>query len=130
MIVSKPLWSCTLRLGSLALLMKPLILLETRKGLLGLIELPNEFLMRAFFRGTCPCSVGRKCENPTLWCNCDSEDDKWNSDDGFYTTGNSLGITEMVFLQQPDLPEDALGRITLGPLECVETSAFYYCELF
>lgn len=28
----------------------------------------------------------------------------------------------MVFLQQQDLKEDALGRITLGPLECVETS--------
>lgn len=28
----------------------------------------------------------------------------------------------MYFLQQPGLPEDALGRITLGPLECVETS--------
>ena len=28
----------------------------------------------------------------------------------------------MVFLQQPDLSEDSQGRITLGPLECVETS--------
>lgn len=50
------------------------------------------------------------------------EDDKWNSDDGYYTTGNSLGIVQMVFLQQNNLAEDALGRITLGPLECVETS--------
>lgn len=36
----------------------------------------------------------------------------------------SLGITDMFFLQQKDLPEDAQGRITLGPLECVETSKF------
>lgn len=28
----------------------------------------------------------------------------------------------MVFLQQQGLPTDAQGRITLGPLECVETS--------
>lgn len=28
----------------------------------------------------------------------------------------------MVFLQQENLQSDALGRITLGPLECVETS--------
>lgn len=76
-----------------------------------------------FIRGTCPCAVDRKCENPALWCNCDDiEDDKWNSDEGYYTTGSSLGITQMVFLQQQDLKEDALGRITLGPLECVETS--------
>lgn len=74
-------------------------------------------------RGTCPCSIGKKCENPSNWCNCDDvEDDKWNSDDGYYTTGNSLGIVQMVFLQQNNLAEDALGRITLGPLECVETS--------
>lgn len=80
-------------------------------------------LLIHFIRGTCPCSIERKCENPNLWCNCDDiEDDKWNSDEGYYTTGNSLGITQMVFLQQHDLKEDALGRITLGPLECVETS--------
>lgn len=76
------------------------------------------------FRGTCPCSVGRKCEDPLHWCNCDTEDDKWNTDDGYYTSVNSLGITEMFFLQQQNLPEDAMGRITLGPLECVETSIF------
>lgn len=67
--------------------------------------------------------MDKRCENPKHWCNCDdAEDDKWNSDDGYYTTGKSLGITEMFFLQQQDSPEDALGRITLGPLECVETS--------
>ncbi|XP_030746121.1 contactin-associated protein-like 5 isoform X2 [Sitophilus oryzae] len=82
-------------------------------------------------RGTCPCSIGRKCENPAQWCNCDDvNDDKWNTDDGYYTTANTLGITEMVFLQQPDLPEDALGRITLGPLECVETNTQRYVVTF
>lgn len=73
-------------------------------------------------RGTCPCAIGRKCENPSQWCNCDVSEDKWNSDEGYYVHSNSLGITEMVFLQQPGLPHDAQGRITLGPLECVETS--------
>lgn len=65
-------------------------------------------------------------------------EDKWNSDEGYYTTTNSLGITEMFFLQQPDLPRDALGRVTLGPLECVETSknlvpvqlTFYLLSIF
>lgn len=86
-------------------------------------------------RGTCSCSKDKKCEKPQNWCNCDdTNDDKWNSDEGFYTKGKSLGITNLYFIQQPDLPEDALARITLGPLECVETSKFialygmiYFC---
>ncbi|XP_018567332.1 contactin-associated protein-like 2 isoform X2 [Anoplophora glabripennis] len=82
-------------------------------------------------KGTCPCSIGKKCENKSQWCNCeDIEDDKWYTDDGYYTSGNSLGITEMVFIQQRDLPADALGRITLGPLECVETNTQRYVVTF
>ncbi|KAG5872607.1 hypothetical protein JTB14_002128 [Gonioctena quinquepunctata] len=82
-------------------------------------------------RGTCPCSIGKKCENKSQWCNCeDMEDDKWYTDDGYYTNADSLGIMEMVFLQQPDLPEDAVGRITLGPLECVETNTQRYVVTF
>lgn len=80
-------------------------------------------LIFCYFRGTCPCSVGKQCNKPTQWCNCDDLDqDKWGTDDGYFTNANSLGITDMVFLQQPYLTPDALGRITLGPLECVETS--------
>ncbi|XP_050508450.1 axotactin [Diabrotica virgifera virgifera] len=82
-------------------------------------------------RGTCPCSIGKKCENKSQWCNCeDIDDDKWYTDDGYYTSAKSVGITEMVFLQQPDLPDDALGRITLGPLECVETNTQRYVVTF
>jgi len=68
--------------------------------------------------------VNRTCVNPSLSCNCDISEAKWHSDEGFFENPNSLGITEMVFLQQKDLASDALGRITLGPLECVETSKF------
>ena len=61
-----------------------------------------------------------------LSCNCDWKSaGKWLSDEGYYESPESLGITKMVFLQQKDLEEDAQGRITLGPLECVETSEFY-----
>lgn len=35
----------------------------------------------------------------------------------------------MYFLQQKDLDEEAKGRITLGPLECVETSKIIQCDL-
>jgi len=60
-----------------------------------------------------------------MTCNCDISEAKWHSDEGHFSTPASLGITEMVFLQQKDLDEDSLGRITLGPLECVETSEYF-----
>lgn len=67
-------------------------------------------------------AVNRSCVNSEQSCNCDISEAKWLSDEGYYISPESLGITKMVFLQQKDLLEDALGRITLGPLECVETS--------
>lgn len=73
--------------------------------------------------------VNRTCVNSNLSCNCDvsaGNAGKWLSDEGYYETPDSLGITRMVFLQQKDLEEDARGRITLGPLECVETSIYKY----
>lgn len=68
--------------------------------------------------------VNKTCSNRTHSCNCDFPDAKWHSDEGHYLTSKygGLGITKMVFLQQEHLELDALGRITLGPLECVETS--------
>ena len=74
------------------------------------------------FRGSCPCSHNNTCEDPTLTCNCDANANKWFSDEGNYSGTQSLGITSMYFLHQKDLDVDAKGRITLGPLECVETS--------
>lgn len=71
--------------------------------------------------------VNRTCVNTNLSCNCDvsaGNAGKWLSDEGFYEKPDALGITGMVFLQQRDLEEDARGRITLGPLECVETSKY------
>ncbi|KAK0086828.1 hypothetical protein PV326_005433, partial [Microctonus aethiopoides] len=72
-------------------------------------------------RGSCPCGMNRTCVDSDLSCNCDVSAGKWLSDEGYYESPNSLGITGMVFLQQKELEEDAQGRITLGPLECVET---------
>ncbi|XP_050531839.1 axotactin isoform X2 [Daktulosphaira vitifoliae] len=83
-------------------------------------------------RGSCPCSVNKTCLNRTHSCNCDFLDAKWHSDEGFYQTSKygGLGITKMVFLQQENLQSDALGRITLGPLECVETNTQKYVVTF
>lgn len=72
------------------------------------------------------CLVNRTCVSPEQSCNCDISEAKWLSDEGYYISANSLGITQMVFLQQKDLEENALGRITLGPLECVETSKYLH----
>lgn len=68
--------------------------------------------------------VNKTCSNRTHSCNCDFPDAKWHSDEGHYLTSKygGLGIIKMVFLHQENLQSDALGRITLGPLECVETS--------
>ncbi|XP_073968823.1 axotactin isoform X3 [Rhodnius prolixus] len=81
-------------------------------------------------RGSCPCAENRTCVNPDHSCNCDISEDKWLSDEGYYISPNSLGITQMVFLQQADLQDDAIGRITLGPLECVETNTQKYVVTF
>uniref|UniRef100_A0A1B6DJE8 Laminin G domain-containing protein n=1 Tax=Clastoptera arizonana TaxID=38151 RepID=A0A1B6DJE8_9HEMI len=81
-------------------------------------------------RGSCPCAVNRTCVNPEQSCNCDISESKWLSDEGYYISPSSLGITQMVFLQQKDLEENALGRITLGPLECVETNTQKYVVTF
>lgn len=75
-----------------------------------------------FFRGACPCSVDKTCADPNQSCNCDVMENKWYTDEGSYSEPHSLGITNMYFIQQKDLDDEAQGRITLGPLECVETS--------
>ncbi|KAK0082695.1 hypothetical protein PV325_009995 [Microctonus aethiopoides] len=81
-------------------------------------------------RGSCPCGMNRTCVDSDLSCNCDVSAGKWLSDEGYYESPNSLGITGMVFLQQKELEEDAQGRITLGPLECVETNTQKYVVTF
>lgn len=81
-------------------------------------------------RGYCPCGINATCVNASKSCNCDSNEDKWHSDEGTFVEPTSLGITDMIFLQQKDLPEHAQGRITLGSLECVETNTQRYVVTF
>ncbi|KAL9905676.1 axotactin isoform 4-T8 [Glossina fuscipes fuscipes] len=81
-------------------------------------------------RGACPCSVNKTCVDPNQSCNCDVKESKWYSDEGYYIEPHSLGITYMYFLQQKDLDDEAQGRITLGPLECVETNTQKYVVTF
>lgn len=93
-------------------------------GFLFLCDPRKKIGIRLFRRGACPCSVNKTCVDPNQSCNCDVKENKWNSDEGYYQDPHSLGITNMYFLQQKDLDDEAQGRITLGPLECVETSEF------
>lgn len=69
----------------------------------------------------CQCSETRSCANSSLLCNCDVVDSRWRVDEGNYTHANHLGITRIYILQPDDLEASAEGRLTLGPLECVET---------
>lgn len=90
-------------------------------------QIPTSTTMKkTISRGSCLCSHNRTCEEPGQSCNCDANANKWFSDEGYYSGIQSLGITNMYFLQQKDLDEDSKGRLTLGPLECVETSKFEY----
>lgn len=72
----------------------------------------------------CKCAETRSCANASLLCNCDVADSRWRVDEGEYTNPNHLGITRIYILQPDDLESTAEGRLTLGPLECVETGKF------
>lgn len=80
-------------------------------------------------RGTCPCAIGKNCEDLNHSCNCDANLNRWLSDEGYYKEPPNLGITQMYFLQQKNLDEESQGRVTLGPLECVETSKMLHFKL-
>ncbi|XP_065333627.1 axotactin isoform X4 [Cloeon dipterum] len=79
--------------------------------------------------GVCPCKVNNSCDGGND-CNCDSKHSKWLSDEGVFTRPKSLGITEMYFMQQAELDAEGQGRITLGPLECVEANTQKYVVTF
>ncbi|KAL7024734.1 hypothetical protein ACKWTF_013185 [Chironomus riparius] len=82
-------------------------------------------------RGSCTCKQNKTCVDQNESCNCDSgNNDKWNSDEGTFSDPNSLGITSMYFMQQKNLVEESRGRITLGPLKCVETNTQKYVVTF
>ncbi|XP_052893311.1 axotactin [Anopheles moucheti] len=81
-------------------------------------------------RGTCPCTISKNCEDDNHSCNCDANLNRWLSDEGYYKEPPNLGITQMYFLQQKNLDEESQGRVTLGPLECVETNTQKYVVTF
>lgn len=71
----------------------------------------------------CKSDLAGSCVNGEQ-CNCDSGEEKWLHDEGYFTAPDRLGITELSFIYPRDSPLDAKARITLGPLECVEASEY------
>ncbi|XP_021943509.1 contactin-associated protein-like 5 isoform X2 [Folsomia candida] len=80
-------------------------------------------------RNTCPCYEADTCVKGEQ-CNCDSGEDKWLHDEGYFTAPDRLGITELSFIYPRDSSSDAKARITLGPLECVEANTQRYVVTF
>ncbi|KAG8179803.1 hypothetical protein JTE90_025970, partial [Oedothorax gibbosus] len=78
----------------------------------------------------CKCAENKSCANSSLLCNCDIADARWRVDEGKYTNSIHLGITRIYILQPEDLDSSAEGRLTLGPLECVETDTQEYVITF
>ncbi|XP_042909251.1 axotactin isoform X2 [Parasteatoda tepidariorum] len=78
----------------------------------------------------CKCAENHSCANSSFLCNCDIADARWRVDDGDYTSPTHLGITKIYILQPDNLDASAEGRLTLGPLECVETDTQEYVITF
>ena len=45
----------------------------------------------------CACGLDHTCAGPDLACNCDSNSDEWEQDDGYLTYKPHLPVTKMVF---------------------------------
>ncbi|XP_076329886.1 axotactin isoform X3 [Tachypleus tridentatus] len=78
----------------------------------------------------CKCGEDYSCANSTLKCNCDAGDERWRYDEGTFTKSKDLGITRLYVLQPHDMPSDSEARLTLGPVECVETNTQEYVITF
>ncbi|GIY29013.1 contactin-associated protein like 5-1 [Caerostris darwini] len=78
----------------------------------------------------CTCANTKACANSSLLCNCDIADARWRVDEGQYKNPIHLGITRIYILQPDDLEASAEGRLTLGPLECLETDTQEYVITF
>ena len=68
------------------------------------------------------CADEKSCQTAAVFCNCDADEPRWLSDEGELTRPHELGVMQIYALQQDQLSAQAEGRISLGPLECVEAS--------
>ncbi|GAB6026571.1 hypothetical protein CHUAL_012986 [Chamberlinius hualienensis] len=80
--------------------------------------------------GFCKCGIAGNCSNPGSRCMCDAGDDRWRIDEAELHDPKHLGITEMFFMQPNDMTQTTEGRITLGPLKCLEMDTQQYVITF
>ena len=66
----------------------------------------------------CKCGLTQSCEKKEKLCNCDSLNNKWTNDSGYIVDKQYLPVTRMQFT---DISK-GFAYITLGPLECTESS--------
>ncbi|RWS30076.1 Contactin-associated protein-like 5, partial [Leptotrombidium deliense] len=79
--------------------------------------------------GRCTCSIGKNCVDVDKYCNCDSEKGTWEVDSGTFTNPDDIGITR-VYITQPNMTSDSEGRLSVGPVKCVDSYTQKYVITF
>ncbi|XP_065359085.1 neurexin-4 isoform X1 [Calliphora vicina] len=66
----------------------------------------------------CECGILGKCQDPTKWCNCDSNSLEWMEDGGDIKEKEYLPVRAVKFGDTGTPLDEKQGRYTLGPLRC------------
>ncbi|KAL9908439.1 neurexin-4 isoform 1-T1 [Glossina fuscipes fuscipes] len=66
----------------------------------------------------CECGILGKCQDPTKWCNCDSNSMEWTEDGGDIREKEYLPVRALKFGDTGTPLDEKQGRYTLGPLRC------------
>ncbi|XP_075164291.1 neurexin-4 isoform X1 [Haematobia irritans] len=66
----------------------------------------------------CECGILGKCQDPTKWCNCDSNSLEWAEDGGDIREKEYLPVRAVKFGDTGTPLDEKQGRYTLGPLRC------------
>lgn len=74
--------------------------------------------------GACSCSLNKTCIDPSHSCNCDSNKNEWRDDSAQLTDVKDVGVTKLFVLQHKNALPGVEGRISLGPVRCLDSSEF------
>ncbi|XP_062129013.1 neurexin-4 isoform X1 [Drosophila sulfurigaster albostrigata] len=66
----------------------------------------------------CECGILGKCNDPTKWCNCDSNSLEWTEDGGDIREKEHLPVRAVKFGDTGTPLDEKYGRYTLGPMRC------------
>ena len=64
----------------------------------------------------CACGITGTCSDPKKKCNCDHEDGKWHTDEGYVTLKSVLPLSGIA-VGDVDLADEIV-KFTIGPLRC------------